>query len=121
MKKALLYLLLFAYTTIICKPLLPALADGIAHVFWYSNHMATVHVENGHYHVHHENALEAQKGYPARDASLPKSVNPDAEHIAGSPACLPQLSAVITQIYFHIPPSAPALIYLNNDFPPPRA
>lgn len=36
------------------KPLLPYLSDFVAHVCWYSQHLATVHYEHGKYHVHYE-------------------------------------------------------------------
>lgn len=70
MKKALLYLLLFSYSIIVLKPVMPTLADTVAHVFWYSEHMATVHYENGRYHVHLEYADAAKKGSPEKNNTL---------------------------------------------------
>jgi len=58
MKKSILYLLLFSYTSMLCKPILPYIADGIEHVLLYDQHVATVHIENGKMHVHKE-AVEA--------------------------------------------------------------
>ena len=121
MRKALLYLLLFSYTCIICKPMLPALSDGLAHIFWYSQHMATVHYENGRYHVHNENLREARKGYPQRDASIPKTVAMDTEHLVAAPGYGLTIPAPVSTIYFPSTESALAHIYLNNHFPPPKA
>ncbi|MEP6748516.1 MAG: hypothetical protein ABJB86_12365 [Bacteroidota bacterium] len=70
MKKALLYLLLFSYTTIICKPVLPLVSDCMAHVFWYSQHMATVHYEHGKYHAHYELQDAAKKNLPEKNNTL---------------------------------------------------
>ncbi len=36
------------------KPLAVILEDVLAHTFWSVQHMATVHFENGRYHVHTE-------------------------------------------------------------------
>ena len=69
MKKAILYLLLLTYSTNLLKPVLPYITDTAAHIFWYSEHMATVHYENGKYHVHTE-ALNA-----AKKTDFPKSTN----------------------------------------------
>jgi hypothetical protein len=67
MKKALLYLLIFSYSTMLLKPVLPVISDKIAHIFWYSEHMATVHYEHGQYHVHYELYEAAKKGYPEKN------------------------------------------------------
>ena len=36
------------------KPLTAVISDALAHTFWKVQHMATVHFENGHYHLHNE-------------------------------------------------------------------
>lgn len=61
MKRALLYLLIFSYTMIMFKLALPYLSDFISHTFWYAKHIATVHYENGKYHVHHEVIEDSKK------------------------------------------------------------
>lgn len=35
--------------------------DVLAHTFWKAQHMATVHFENGHYHIHTELADISKK------------------------------------------------------------
>ena len=75
MKKGLLYLLLFSYAVIIFKPVMPTIADTMAHIFWYSHHMATVHYENGKYHVHLEYADAAKKGYPEKNNVLKEELS----------------------------------------------
>ena len=54
MKKLLLHIVLFSYAIVMVKPALPYMSDFIAHVLFYQHHMATVHFENGKYHVHKE-------------------------------------------------------------------
>ena len=67
MKKALIYILLFSYTFMLLRPTVPLIADALAHTFWYSQHMATVHFENGQYHVHYQYMNEAQKSFPGKN------------------------------------------------------
>ena len=49
---------------------MPAITDMMAHVFWYSQHMATVHQENGQYHVHLEFAAAAKKDAAEKNTSI---------------------------------------------------
>jgi hypothetical protein len=46
---------------------MPAVIDLLAHTFWYSHHMATVHFENGKYHVHYQYAEESKKKFPGNN------------------------------------------------------
>lgn len=57
MKKQLAILLLFCYAVVLIRPAIPCISDFIAHTCWEAEHLATVHFENGKYHVH----LEMQK------------------------------------------------------------
>ena len=70
MKKVFIYLFIFSYTVIILKPVLPTISDIVAHIFWYSEHMATVHYENGKYHVHNDYIQAAKKDYPEKNNTL---------------------------------------------------
>lgn len=54
MKKAGLYILLLSYVIVQLRPLTVLVEDVIAHTFFKMQHMATVHYENGHYHLHQE-------------------------------------------------------------------
>jgi hypothetical protein len=51
-KKQLAYLLLTLYVTVQVRPLAILAEDLLAHVFYEAQHMATVHYENGKYHIH---------------------------------------------------------------------
>ncbi|MDQ3111191.1 MAG: hypothetical protein M3R17_14965 [Bacteroidota bacterium] len=52
MKKQIAILLLLCYSLALVKPLAPALSDLFAHSFWKTEHLASVHYENGKYHLH---------------------------------------------------------------------
>jgi hypothetical protein len=54
MRNKLIYLLLVAYMLLQLSPLVTVLADTLAHTFHSKLHLATVHFENGHYHLHTE-------------------------------------------------------------------
>lgn len=80
MKKALLYLLLFTYSVNLVKPVLPYVKDTISHIFWYAEHMATVHYENGTCHVHYEALAAAKKNDPEKSSPVPKTGKEVSEH-----------------------------------------
>lgn len=64
MKKQVSMLLLLCYGLVLFQPLFPVVSDCIAHIFFESSHVATVHYENGSYHMHIEvkaASEEAQK------------------------------------------------------------
>ena len=82
MNKILSYFLLCIYATIMIKPIMPTIVDVFAHIFNYSEHMATVHFENGKYHVHYD-YIEAAKNNTQEDSttnSLVKKVFLTHEH-----------------------------------------
>jgi hypothetical protein len=54
MKTALAHLLLFCYIVGLCKPVSPIVEDIFSHTFFKLQHISSVHLENGHYHVHQE-------------------------------------------------------------------
>ncbi len=81
MKKQVATLLLVCYAVLLLRPLVPALQDVMAHMFWNSEHMATVHYENGEYHVH----VEISKGEESSShtsKSLIKTIEPLNLHLA---------------------------------------
>ena|GEM_PF-1311421 len=53
-KHILAKVLLLLYLSAVCRPVLPVLADGLAHILWYDRHVQTVHAHNGQSHVHYE-------------------------------------------------------------------
>jgi len=53
-KKVILYTFLVMYIFVQLRPLSAFVQDVLAHTFFKMEHMATVHYENGHYHLHSE-------------------------------------------------------------------
>ena len=53
-KRLFIYTILFVYAAVQLKPLTAVINDALEHTFWKVQHMATVHFENGHYHLHNE-------------------------------------------------------------------
>lgn len=118
MKKAFLYLFLFSYSIVVCKPVMPSIADTIAHIFWYSEHIAKVHYENGKYHVHLEYQQAAKDHSPEKESSLPKSESLTehllsfADYSFNTPSC--------SSPDFFIASVSIDSVQLDNDFPPPK-
>ena len=52
LQKGIVYLVFFTYSISLLKPVAPLFSDVLAHIFWYSQHIATVHAEKGKYHMH---------------------------------------------------------------------
>lgn len=120
MKRIALYIILFSYGMLILSPVTPYISDLIAHSFYASKHMATVHFEDGKLHVHQEVMDKAAKEEPAKQAPASKKDNPAQDHIT--------LFADDREQYLQssrIKKSAVtpglAYIYLFINYPPPRA
>ncbi|MBL0183060.1 MAG: hypothetical protein IPP96_12495 [Chitinophagaceae bacterium] len=119
MKKAALYILLFAYSTAMLKPVSPYIADAFAHAFYYTQHMATVHYENGKLHVHKEIVDNAEKDESSKENPSAKKDNTASEHIILQQKdafhCLQTRSYNLT--------TSSCLVYQTPgaDYPPPKA
>lgn len=72
------YIVIF-YTAAILKPVLPYVADFLAHQFAHEKHMATVHSHNGHEHAHHE-AADAASDEDEQNAARQKFSEPVSAH-----------------------------------------
>ena len=120
MKQIALYIVLFSYSMVMLKPVSPYISDAVAHIFYYTQHMATIHYENGKYHVHKELVDNAKKNNPAKETSDSKKENSASDHIATQQKqTAPVLPANISYQFL----SASKLInnYLAGEYPPPRA
>ena len=54
MKKVVTYIVLVFYLVLQNSSLIIIAKDVIAHTFWKMEHLATIHYENGKYHLHNE-------------------------------------------------------------------
>ncbi len=122
MKKLLLSILLMCYTIVMFKPVLPFIADCISHAFFYTQHMATVHYENGKYHVHYEAAKnikeDAAGKTPASSSSKKDTAPTEYMYMAATQANVvmqnfskPYTSSIATGLKTGIS---------KNNYPPPR-
>ena len=119
MKRALSYLLLFAYSTNILMPVLPHVSDALAHTFWLYQHIATVHYEDGEYHTHYQSIEVSKKTNSEKNTTTPTSTTTN-EHIVAT-----------INYHFQLPVSdlplfgdysfSPTSIYFLSDYPPPKA
>ena len=119
MKKAILYLLLLTYSTNLLKPVLPYVADTFSHIFWYSKHMATVHNENGNYHVHMEAIKAAKKTDGPNSANPGKTETAFSEHIITNNIYSFHPVEFITPHYQIVSFLLPTRLS-SGDYPPPR-
>lgn len=71
MKKQFSILLLLCYSLALVKPLAPAVSDFLNHTFWKTEHLATVHFENGKYHLH----IDMQKAGKEGQQNDPKKLS----------------------------------------------
>ncbi|PBQ30428.1 hypothetical protein CNR22_01155 [Sphingobacteriaceae bacterium] len=122
MKKLFIYLALSVYAFAQLKPLAVVVEDVLAHTFWKVQHMATVHYENGHYHVHTELKDIAEKENKSSQQKIPSS-----EKILESTA---QDLEQVTFNFPHVTLFIPATFHSSQDIfsgytqitiPPPKA
>jgi hypothetical protein len=118
MKRQVAILLLCCYALALFRPLTSCVSDLLAHTFWHSEHVATVHFENGKYHLHvelREAGDEQENSFPAVPKKQAESVS---AHIpAEVPAYIPVLSPAST--VFIAGPDFPQPVYIFVSSPPP--
>lgn len=119
MKTAITYLLLFSYSTIILKPLLPYTSDIIAHVFWYKDHIPTVHSHNGKFHVHKEVSEATKNNDAEKNSGIFKKDNTTSDHITAVVLNIISQKYFNKRYYFPLQSHLP-YTYLSADFPPPK-
>jgi hypothetical protein len=120
MKQIALYIILFSYSMVMLKPVSPYISDAVEHIFNYTQHMATVHYENGKMHVHKEIVNNAKEDHPAKEMPASKKENSTNDHISLQQKQSIQALAVINS--YPIPLAANLLNnFLVAECPPPRA
>lgn len=82
MKAKVAVLLLICYAFLLARPVGPVLQDIWAHVFHSSEHMATVHYENGSMHVHIEVKNAAEHSHSSTPAESSAEDLMPAVHLA---------------------------------------
>ena len=120
MKKVLLYIVLFSYAIVMFKPALPYVSDFIGHVLFYQQHLATVHFENGKYHLHKEVAKNIKEENSGKN-SLPEKKKITTEEYTGALSKASLLYSSINDVaYGSYPQQHNYSPYLPYNYPPPR-
>ncbi len=120
MKKTALYILLFAYSTAMLKPVTPYISDAVAHIFYKARHMATVHYENGKFHVHKEIVKNEKGNESAKEKPSSKKDNSSNDQFCSvTDEQQQQLFYGNDYSFFFIP----TLLHNDprQDYPPPKA
>jgi len=120
MKKITTLILLFCYSMALIRPITPVIGDVIAHTFWRAQHMATVHFENGKYHVHYALQAAAKEDYGNKKSSSVKVDETLDIHIVvnnGLTLATDQTKLTFTPYNLGYYSSA----FPEQDSPPPRA
>ena len=102
------------------KPAFPYLKDAVNHLMFFKQHMATVHFENGKYHVHAEVTKNAQEENSNKSIPTSKKENTSTDHIVNK----------ISEGMALIPSTFPTYLLYNisglllgnpySHYPPPR-
>ena len=121
MKKLLLHIILLSYAVVIFKPVLPYITNFAGHVFFYSHHMATVHYENGQYHLHYEVAKDSKEEKSDKETvpSLKKDNSSNEHTISAFTKYNFFISDLLNKYSLS---STPAIVSgsVKNNYPPPR-
>ncbi len=64
-----------------CKPVLPLVNDILAHTFWKTEHIITVHHENGKDHLHYELKKVSNQNNEDANSPAPKTSESVSVHI----------------------------------------
>lgn len=103
-----------------CKPVLPLMWDGMAHLFWKAEHIATVHNHHGDQHVEEETAQAAHEEESDKYPSTTKTSEPVSVHIvAQNNYNIPQPSTAEQQ--FGIAIFNLFKLSLAKHYPPPKS
>ena len=120
MKKALSYLVLFAYGAVMLMPVLPYISDKVAHTFWLYEHISTVHYEHGQYHTHYQEVEIAKKTNSEHSSNNSKYNGFANEHFLTNTIFHFTLPIITQQFFSYYNFTTPST-HLLSDFPPPKA
>lgn len=119
--KITLYLLLAVYAFALVRPILPVVTDVVAHTFFKMQHIATVHVENGKYHVH----IELEKASEKPATKNPTDVSAFSEtlsnHLQNNTLTIPFIYPAIIQKKAFTYIDFPVDSCIKSPTPPPKA
>ncbi len=112
-------MLVFAYCSTLIRPVLPTIADKLAHTFSYKEHLANVHNHYGHDHVFAEYAHNSKSSTPINNNILADEIFSSVHLISMNLYTV----FVVQELLQHFANAVFPLFYvdLKVDSPPPRA
>ena len=112
--------MLICYVINIGKPVIPAIADLLAHTFWPYQHINTVHFEHGKYHLHQELKEVAGKSESEKATNTTQTEQSPNEHVAVAAFySFPRILLILDLIAIN--KSFIETFYSTNEYPPPKA
>lgn len=120
MKKVLLHIILVSYAIAMFKPVFPYVEDFIGHVMFYKQHMATIHLENGKYHVHAEVVKNVKEVDSKKSPSSSKKQPTTNDHIVV--VNKEAITFTASTVHTYSLPTCNDLLTgnLSDNYPPPR-
>jgi len=114
------YVVLFSYTFFILAPVMPLVADLVAHTFWEKDHLSTAHHLYGNNHVSREvqkaeNQTGKETGSNGQKAGMDDLVHRPESNLIYD--LKPSIALTQTFIIFN---ASCAVAYPDIDYPPPR-
>ncbi len=102
------------------KPMFPYINDAINHLIFYQQHLATVHFEDGAYHVHTEVSNDVKNSDSNEDIPLSKKPANSSEHlvILADKQCSAVLVVPVVHALFNC--AGLSAGDLHDHYPPPR-
>ncbi len=118
-REILAYFLLFIYLVATCKPVLPIASDMLAHAFWKSNHIESVHHQHGSHHVQSEIAHAQDNDHNSQNNTNLKFSEPVALHLAAILSYSFSFTAIRKP---YLPSTSYSLCKtaLDTSYPPPK-
>ena len=104
------------------KPIAVVVEDALAHTFWKMQHMATVHYENGHYHIHSElsDISEKESNNTQQKAPSSEKTNENIQQNIANFNFSFQTNSSLIPVSFHQTQEVLAG-FLRINSPPPKA
>lgn len=103
-----------------CRPILPLLQDELAHIFWKTEHIATVHHHHGDDHAEEEIAEAAHEEENDKSQTTTKTCETVSVHIVLQTLYdIPQMSR--EKQMFKITVSDFSTVSLDKHYPPPKS
>ena len=102
------------------KPVFPYIKNAVNHLVFYKQHMATVHIENGKYHVHVEVTKNAKEDNSNKNTPSSKKENTSTDHVV---IINKEVAHIIILTFYRYPLPANDDLLAGNiayNYPPPR-